>query len=427
MIEDSVTSKRVLVLSNNCFSLSNSNGRTLGNLFCGWPKENLAQFCVIAQDPNWDICSNYYCLEDRTVLKSFIHCKKAAGRLLYQANPNDVVNSDTLKISRKTVGKVLIRELVWACKRWKSSSFVQWINDFNPELIVLQFGDSIFMQNIAYYISRERKIPLVIYNTEGYYFFSRNWYHTLHWDNLIFRIYKSVYNKVVRKLMMTASHCVYLNDKLKADYDKEFGVNSTVIYNSSSLEVSKPQVVCKKDLRISYLGNLDLYRDSALIEVAEVLREINPEFKVDVYGKASDSVKQRFESAQGVDYHGFISYGEVVRVIKESDILLHVETERGNKEWQLQYAFTTKIADSVSSGRCFIVYAPKELACSQYVERNRCGCVASDKEELRKILNDVIFDDAIRNKIINNSLEIARQNHNLQANANTFRLILHEV
>lgn len=52
--------KRVLVISNNCFSQSNSNGRTLGNLFHGWPKENLAQMCVIAQDPNWELCDNYF-------------------------------------------------------------------------------------------------------------------------------------------------------------------------------------------------------------------------------------------------------------------------------------------------------------------------------------------------------------------------------
>ena len=76
--------KKVLVVSNNCFSLSNSNGRTLGNLFAGWPKSDLAQFCVIAQDPNWDLCDNYYCLEDMTVLKSFMKCKKAVGRRLFK-------------------------------------------------------------------------------------------------------------------------------------------------------------------------------------------------------------------------------------------------------------------------------------------------------------------------------------------------------
>lgn len=427
MIKDSIKDKRVLVLSNNCFSLSNSNGRTLGNLFWGWPKENLAQFCVIARDPNWDVCSNYYCLEDRSVLKSFIHCKKAEGRRLYQAASECVVDSNTIKISKKTVCKVIIRELVWSCKRWESISFKRWVNDFDPEVIVLQFGDSIFMQNIAYSISRERKIPLVIYNTEGYYFFSQNWYHSSLGDGLIFRIYKSVYKKVVRKLMGITSFCVYLNDKLKSDYDKEFGANSIVIYNSSSLEVSKPMAMSKKISRISYLGNLDLYRDSAIMEVAEVLREINPEFNVDVYGRASESIRQRLESAPGVVYRGFITYDKVIKVIEESDVLLHVETEQGNKEWQLQYAFTTKIADSLSSGKCFVVYAPKELACSQYVESHQCGYVASDKEELKKVLDSVIYDDSIRNKIINNSLEVAMQNHNLQTNANKFQSILHEV
>ena len=106
--------KKVLVISNNCFSLSNSNGRTLGNLFVGWPKSDLAQFCVIAQDPNWELCDNYYCLEDKTVLKSFIKCQKAVGRRLLNQQTNNSSNTMRASIGRKTLYKVAARELIWA-------------------------------------------------------------------------------------------------------------------------------------------------------------------------------------------------------------------------------------------------------------------------------------------------------------------------
>ena len=223
----------VLVISNNCFSLSNSNGRTLGNLFVGWPKSQLAQFCVIAQDPNWDICDNYYCLEDKSVLKSFFRCRNAVGRRLYKQESTNI-SSDTVRanVGRKTLYKVVVRELIWSRKRWYSKQFQQWLDDFNPDQLVFQLGDSIFMFNIALDIATSRNIPLIIYNTEGYYFFPRNWHQKSLGDDLLFKLYRRVYRKRVEAMMQVASHCIHLNDKLKDDYDKAFNVQSSVIYNS---------------------------------------------------------------------------------------------------------------------------------------------------------------------------------------------------
>lgn len=416
--------KRVLVLSNNCFSLSNSNGRTLGNLFYGWPKENLAQFCVIAKDPNWDICNNYYCLEDKSVLKSFLCFKKAVGRKLNPNVTNVPTDTKNIKLSKKTLGKVLLREFVWCGKRWNSCDFLEWVTDFNPDVLVLQFGDSVFMLNMAYHISQELNIPIVIYNTEGYYFFTRNWYHSAWYDSFLFKIYRKIYRNAVKKLMSLVAHSVFLNDKLKEDYDKEFNVSSSVIYNSSSISQVQIRDMNLPTPRVSYLGNLDLYRDEAIIEVAEVLQEINPSLQIDVYGKANNLMIKHFQETPGVAYHGFVTYDDVVKIIDQSDIIFHVETERGNQEWQLQYAFTTKIADSVSSGRCFVVYAPRDLACSQYVDLHKCGCVASNKEELKSVLESIIYNKSERDMIIRNSLTIAKQNHNLFANAKLFQSII---
>ena len=368
--------KRVLVLSNNCFSLSDSNGRTLGNLFEGWPKSKLAQLCVIASNPNWDLCDNYYCIEDKSILRSFIRFTKADGRKLvprFDAENTKGYNGDTIrtKVGKKTLFKVCFRELLWSGKRWNSKSFQHWIDDFDPDIIVLQFGDSFFMLDIAYYLAKTRNVPLVIYNTEGYYFFPRNWHYITKLDWLVFPIYNHIYRKKVERIMKLAKQSVYLNDKLKEDYDRVFGDASTVIYNSSSVEWSDAPLFTGDAPKICYLGNLGLDRDSGLIEIGEVLHSINPKYKINVYGKADDAMQARFAKAPGVDYRGLVSYEEVKRIIAESDILFHVETEKGYKERQLQYAFTTKVADSVASGRCFVVYAPEVLACSTYIRLHR--------------------------------------------------------
>ena len=104
--------------------------------------------------------------------------------------------------------------------------------------------------------------------------------------------------------------------------------------------------------------------------------------------------------------------------------MFHVETEKGYQERQLQYAFTTKIADSLASGRCFIVYAPEHLACSQYVINNKCGWLASNKDELYEVVCQVIRDNKQRIDILNKAVEVAAQNHDLIKNASKFQAVL---
>ena len=416
--------KKVLVVSNNCFSLSNSNGRTLGNLFVGWPKSDLAQFCVIAQDPNWNLCDNYYCLEDKTVLKSFLKCKKAEGRRLYYQDAKQTSDTKRASIGKKTLYKVAVREFIWSGKRWYCEALQRWLDDFNPEQVVFQLGDSIFMFNVALYIATSRNIPLIIYNTEGYYFFPRNWHEKSLCDGWLFKLYRRSYRKKVEEMMQVASYCVHLNDKLKDDYDRAFNILSTVIYNSSSVSRSNKELFATNNPRISYLGNLGLDRDSALIEIGAVLQEINPHYYIDVYGRADENMQRRFQASPGVNYKGLVSYDEVKDVISHSDILFHVETQYGYHERQLQYAFTTKIADSLASGKCFIVYAPIQLACTQYVIKNKCGWVATNKKELRTAILNVIDDDELRVAIINKAVEVASKNHDLTQNASKFQEIL---
>lgn len=421
--------KKILCISNNCFSQSNSNGRTLGNLFYGWPKEDLAQFCVIAQDPAWNVCDNYYCLEDRTMLAAFKHYKKAVGRKLQV--PSEIVEHnvkpiDTQRrnIGKKTLPKVMLRELVWAFNRWKSSDFEQWVDSFNPDVVVLQFGDSSFMIDIALYIAHSRKIPLVVYNTEGYYFFPRNWYFKSKLDGILFPIYRHSYQNRVCKLMAYASHSVYLNDKLQEDYDNEFGGKSSVIYNSSGLHNCSAPAFDNVVPHISYLGNLGLDRDSALAEVGEVLYNIDSRYHIDVYGNADIKIAKTLNEAKGIVFHGCVSYEKVKEVIEDSDILFHVESERGYKERQLQYAFSGKIADSVSSGKCFVLYAPRELACSKYIINTGAGWFADNKTELKQIIKSIINNANGRDIVLEKAKVVAKLNHSFEGNAHKFQNIL---
>lgn len=70
---------KVLVFSNNCFAKTNSNGRTLGNFFVGWPKDCLAQFYIHNSIPDFEYCTNFFRVTDGQALQAF-KGKKCGGR-----------------------------------------------------------------------------------------------------------------------------------------------------------------------------------------------------------------------------------------------------------------------------------------------------------------------------------------------------------
>ena len=67
---------KVLVISNNCFSKTDSNGRTLAGFFYDYPKDKLAQFYIQNATPDFEVCNNYFRVTDSEALSSFLKGKK---------------------------------------------------------------------------------------------------------------------------------------------------------------------------------------------------------------------------------------------------------------------------------------------------------------------------------------------------------------
>ena len=409
---------KVLVVANNSFSLTNSNGRTLGNFFIGWPKECLAQFCISTDGPNYGLCDNYYCVTDKSMLDACLHFRKPRREELH---PEGKVsrNMQSPRRIRKTAFHALIRHFVWMSGKWDSEEFNQWLRDFGPDIVLLQSGDSAFMLDIALKVAKKQRIPLMVFNTEGYYFFKHNYMFRGKGDFLFFPLYQALYKRKFRKLMRHAKFTIYGNSFLKRDYDKEFGENSMVLYTGSPLNFDDTPFN-QAHPRFSYLGNLSFDRPAALMEVGEMLQSINKEYCLDVYGKASQATIEKFGKSKGVRYKGFVSYEKVVEIMKQSDVLFHVEGQDKRMEESLRYGFSTKIADSLASGKSFILYSSPDIACAYYLRETGAGWLATSKEELKKGLEEVIFDEKSRIDRLSVTREVVMKNHSIKKNSELF-------
>lgn len=413
---------RVLVLSNECFSNSSSNGRTLRNFFVGWPVEKLAQFYIHGIDPDDQVCTQYYCVSDGNALRSFCSGKPANGRQRHEQTVNKS-SADRHSIQRNAIS-MMARNLVWNSMRWAGSAFYDWVEEFSPEVILLLMGDSSFMLRLSRELARRYQIPLVIYNTEAYYFKKHDYFRSDGLAKAAYPLFHSFYCREFEKTIQVAACSAYCCDKLKKDHDRCFGRPSCVVYVGSELVPSNRKETIGS-MRISYLGNLGVGRHTGLVEIGNALQEISQNLKLDVYGKIpNEEVRQALSNCNGICFHGFVSYEKVREVIADSDILIHTESFEAFYKEDLKYAFSTKIADSLASGRCFLLYAPENMACTEYLKENQAAWVVEKQEDLLPILQKLLEDDSCREKYVRIAQQLVRENHSVKKSVQMFQQLL---
>lgn len=418
---------RLLVLANNSFSKSNSNGRTLGSLLAGWPKDRLAQFCLSTDGPDTDVCTNYYCVTDADVLRATRSFYAAQRRDLLDYKPaaNAVARSSA---PRKSAFTMLCRNALWNLGIWRGKDFWQWIDAFKPEVVMIQSGDSYFMHELGAKIAQRTGAKICIFNTEGYCFFKTDYLAPDGGiiEKVLFPIYHKLYCTRFKRFMRRCNFAIHGNSLLQQDFDNAFDMHgrSDVVYTASELTESTQPINAEKP-SFAYIGNLGVGRHKSLIRLSKELQKVNPDFKINVYGATKrQDIEQDLRQAPGIVLHGFVSYDKVKEIIADTDVLVHVEIPPADIKEQLRYAFTTKIADSLSSGRLFLMIAPDDMASGKYI--SECGgAIYADsiKGGIEKI-KSLIAGTLDVATILSNAHHAAVTNHNSQTNCEKVRNII---
>ena len=420
---------KVLVISHNVFSMTSSMGKTLVNFFDDVACENIAQLYFHKQIPTTDICARYYRITDFDIVK------KKKGMI------GDIFTSDDVKkglaservdtgreVSVYQLGKkrkpymYIGRNLIWSSKKWHNKKLFDWIDDFNPDIIFFASGDYVFSYKIAMCIAEYKNIPIVTYVCDDYYFSSRKSISPFYYIN------KMQYKATLKKLFKKHKNAIAICDKITTDYSKEFNINCKTIMTSSSLNAFEPKST-DSDVAVSYLGNMGYSRHLQLIEIGKMLKEISDgKLFIDVYtGETRPKIIEQLNEENGIRFHGSVSYDRVIEVMKNSDILVHTESFDKVSRDKVKYSVSTKIADTLTCGRCLFAYGPADVASVEYLIENDCACVAVSKSELKDKLSDILFNEASRNRYTNNALKLAEKNHDIIENGKLFRRIVEKI
>ena len=402
--------KRILVISNACFSNTDSNGRTISKLLSGYEKGNLAQFFVYGT-PDFNVCDKYYQVSDKDALNSFVKCKPY-GKKVTKADiinkGNDLLLDKNKGNNKKTPLKMILREIAWRFGRWKSKELYNWIFQFNPDIIFINLGDNAFLPDFATGISKKIGIPIVVYSTENYYF--KDFNYITKKPSLFYYIFNKIVKSSYKRMEKHVVKGVFNTPLLTDLYASEFDYPCQCVFSKSSIDF-KENYKCPEieNIKISYLGNLGVGRHKSLIEIANVLTEISPDLHLDIYGKIpNNEIEVEFNRCVGINYKGFVSYEEVVQVMHNSTLLIHTEINDEFYNKDLKYAFSTKIADSICSGTPLFLYANKELAETDFLLKENCAFTVTEIKELKNALNTAIFNEEKRKNMISNAYKTAK-------------------
>lgn len=421
----------VLVISNECFSKISSNGRTLGNFFVGWPKECLAQFFIIGEPDDY-YCNRYFRVSDRQALNAILGRGSFGGECEINRQTSRQSN-DAAKLmprSRKTPRNALTmlgRDLIWKSAGWKKSGYWNWVKAFKPDVVLLQAGDCAFMYDLAVETAKYQNAKLVIYNSEGYYYKDFDYFRGQGVAHAIYPLFLKRLRRAITKAYESADCDIYICDELREQYARDFNGRAETVFTGSEIVFEKKN---KENAAFTtvYCGNLGLKRHESLIDIAEELQRIDRTLFVDVYGNApTDEVEQLLKECEGIHFHGLVSYEKVKQLLRDSDLLLYVESFDKFYQEDLKFGFSTKIADSLSSGNCLLMYSPEHFACHQYLKKNQAAYTASDKKQLHDILEELVRNPASRQKYQESALKLAALNHNNNTNKEKFQSILYDI
>ena len=421
--------KKVLIISHNCLSKTGSNGRTLSNYLIGYQGDKLAQLYIHPEHPDFSVCQHFFCVSDKDVFHSILK-RCPAGRPIEDHARGKRSGQQTQSAGKKIPKNSLVfllREFAWNHGWWNKRALLAWLDEFQPELILFQAGDAGFLFRLTVKTAERYDIPIVLYNTEGYYFKEKSYLPENALTNLFYPLLHRNFCREYQALMQRTLLCIYNCDMLMQDYQREFPQRGMVVMNTSEFaDQDLPDREQKH--RIVYAGNVGVGRYESIIAVARVAHKLDETLYVYVYASIPDSeIRGKLEACDGIRLMGYVSYEELQKVLLESEFLLSVENFNGFYCEDLKYAFSTKVADSLASGNCLIVYAPKTIAVSQYLDGKQAAVLITDPEDLERALGEVLRDDGLRQEIAAAGRKLAVEHHSLRKNRAIFQKSMREV
>ena len=410
---------KILVVSASPWNNNNSFGISYSNIFKGIDGLEFANvsFSRRLEQTDDEIVSRSFQVTTKMLINNLLKREKQLGIEGHISTENhnkqNIEQTSVMKFAKRKRWKILfwLNDLIWSLGHWKSQELMDFIDDFQPDLIVQPIYFSSYLNDIAQFIKNYTKVPMIGYISDDCYTLKQFSLSPLYW---IDRLYKR------RKVKETIEQCELLyviSDVQKREYEKIFTPPCKILTKCADFSDERKPAFKEPDevLKMVYAGNVSRGRYEILVELAKAIEKLNSngkKFQLDIYTLTFLTDKQKNNIVtEDVRIHPPVSYEEIREIQSNSDILLHVEAFSLKEKLAVHQSFSTKIVDYLETNRCIFAIGDDYCASIQYFLENKCGAVATKKENIETELSKLHSNRELLKQFAYNGWEIGGKNH----------------
>lgn len=403
---------KILSISNNFLSLNNPNGKFCRNYLHSFKDDELSSFYISNDEKKENETIQSFNYTDADLIAYIFHKK-------HKTTADS--SSSEQKVNKKSPFIRFVRYVLWRLFFTKNKSFKEWLDSINPTHVVLTIGDNPYLFFLSRLIAKKRNCKLVLFCSENYAFKKYNYLQCKKRRSLSFLMFQHKLRVETIKTIKQSQLVIYNSEQLKTHYEVNVNhLNGVVVLPLSASKYAR-SIAKNINNEIVYAGNLGVGRSETIVKFAEILNTITEKHKVVVYGFATKEQQDLLAKTTNVEYKGIITNDQLINVINNSWLSLHVESFDEYRKIDLEYAFSTKLSDLIASNDRFFVFAPDCYVESKFFIEHLRNHIALDDEELKTKMIDLVKNGT---PFLNDDNTKIREKMNISKNADYIKELM---
>lgn len=393
----------------------------LTNWFTGFDAE-FAQVYTSPGLPNNKVCSKYFQIDERQMVKSLYSNTKAGREVKMPTNEReqDAAKSNAQRKGIYGIFKklslwmhtpiVMLQDFIWMTGRYDKAALQRFIGGYKPDVVFCPQLGNPKMWRLEKLVKGMTDVPFVAFtgDDEASYqqvsksplFWLRRWY---------------CHNGLKNSVKIFSHYFMHSKEQAQ-DYTNEYGIPTSTLYKCGDFSNEFVKKSVGSPIRLVYAGRLYCNRWKTLAEIGKALHEINKHGErmvLDIYTQEALTNEQRkaLSPENSVYMKGSVNPQQLKEVYRNADIALHVESMDKKNRLATRVSFSTKIIDLMASSCAILAVCWNRHCGYQYLRDNDAAFCVDNYSDILPMLQRIVDNPSLVQNYAQKAYECGRKNH----------------
>lgn len=393
----------------------------LTNWFTGFDAE-FAQIYTSPGLPNNNVCSKYFQIDERQMVKS-LYSKNKGGRKIIKTTNEQEQDATKYNVQRQGIyglfkklsmwmrtPVVMLQDLIWEVGKYDKDALREFVKDFNPDVVFCPQLGTPKMWRLELLVKSMTNAPFVAFTADDEASYKQYSLSPLFW------LRRWYCHKGLKHAVKMFSYYYMFSAEQAQDYAHEYGIPTSTLYKCGDFYNEFVKKSVGSPIRLVYAGRLYCNRWKTLAEIGKALHEINKHGErmvLDIYTQEALTNEQRkaLSPENSVYMKGSVNPQQLKEVYRNADIALHVESMDKKNRLATRVSFSTKIIDLMASSCAILAVCWNRHCGYQYLRDNDAAFCVDNYSDILPMLQRIVDNPSLVQNYAQKAYECGRKNH----------------